>query len=108
MNAKDAMEIIENMRRDVAYSQTAATLCGHAKGFLEAVEKMGPVVEALEKALEDFCSNRCPSTGEEGTSIPHSLEHLEMETILEFYRCEVLGEDEAKPNVLGVHSYERK
>lgn len=96
MNAKEAREIVEHVSIDHTCDDDTGELelrrkIGHAEGFLEAVEKFGPIIEALEwyKARDDGQVENYPK----GVVIPKAHNALLL------YRRDVLGEGHIKIRV---------
>lgn len=91
MTAKEAREIQERYI-ERTYSETDEFLLdvGTATGFLEAIEKMKPVVEAIENVEHGHLCRVGWSDPRYGCNC-----HLvEIEEAMKYYRREVLGESE--------------
>ena len=95
MNAKEAREIIgafERESRNVNYAPSTYTqkTVAEAKGFLEAVEKFKPVVEAAEKVVDHFAFI---FKGMHMKSPGQILIEERLAEAIESYRRDVLGEE---------------
>lgn len=80
MNVKEAMRIIKDINDRGGLTSDQARDLGAAEGFLEAVEKFKPMVEALEMTLEWLEFHN------------YSLQATPLRKRLESYRRDVLGE----------------
>lgn len=83
MNAKEAKEIVSRSNNGHGLDGLEMAAFNTAKGFLEAVEKFNPVVEALDTQLQRI--SNLPFKENFDTAI-------KIRKVLETYRRDVLGE----------------